>query len=119
VSLVGLVTPADTAETVEQFSFQHKRDHDAINAALLTQGHLVEDVPLDPMQTGQSDSYQWLVLHWQQHNSMNAALGLQGSDLTKFDLSDKEQLQAFIGENYQEHASVYQALADKGVSVGG
>jgi hypothetical protein len=109
VPLPGLLSDLDSTQAISSWSFQHARDHDEIDAALFLKGINSPPTPLDPMppleQTGA-----WLLRHQQKHTDMNAALQLSGSDLTKFDLSNHDQLLAFAGENFSEHTDIHDAL---------
>jgi hypothetical protein len=117
VSLVGILSPVDNSTAISQFAFQHAQDHNDIDVALRNLGFVVTALPLDPM-PNLHEADEWLVFHQQKHNSMNQALGLQGVDLTKFDLTTTENFQSFVGTNYSEHASVYDILNGAGITVG-
>ena len=64
---------------------------------------------LDPIPISKSG---WLLRHQAMHNDMNAALGLNGSDLSAVDFNNKEQLQSWIGLHAAEH---YAASATLGI----
>lgn len=117
MSLVGILSAGNTPQLLSAYSFQHARDHDDIDAALLTLGFPPVRIPLDPMPDLKQAQF-WLLLHYQKHIAMNTVLGLQGDDLTKFDLSQPENLAGFVGSNYSEHDSVYQTLSNLGLVVG-
>lgn len=118
MTLVGILSAGTTPEELTRYSFQHARDHDDIDAALLAAGFPQPTLPLDPMPPLDNAGF-WLVIHQQKHFSMNTALGLTGGDLTKFDLNNKDNLAAFVGTNWSEHDSVYQSFANRGILVGG
>ena len=118
MTLVGIVSVGTTPEQQTAYSFQHARDHDDIDAALLLIGQPQPALPLDPMPPLDQAQF-WLITHQMKHNAMNAAFGLSGDDLTKYDLSKQEEFGAFAGINFSEHSSVYQALSARNVLVGG
>jgi hypothetical protein len=117
MSLPQIVSAGNTPEQLSSYSFQHARDHDDIDVALAFIGVIPFTVPLDPMPPLNSAQF-WLILHQQKHNAMNNALQLTGDDLTKFDLSQPDNLAAFVGSNYSEHDAVYQTLAASNIVVG-
>jgi hypothetical protein len=116
--LVGILSAGTTPEQLSSYSFQHARSHDDIDVALAGLGNPQPTVPLDPMPP-LNDALFWLIIHQQKHFAMNQALGLTGDDLTKYDLNNQDNLAAFAGTNYSEHDSVYQALSNQGILVGG
>lgn len=118
MSLIGILSAGLTSEQLRSYSFQHARDHDAIDAALAALGRPQPLIPLDPMPPLDQAQF-WLILHQQKHTAMNSTFQLDSDDLTKFDLSNKENLAAFVGSNYSEHDSIYQIFAAQGVLVGG
>lgn len=107
--LALITTPRYTAEAIAAYSFAHARDHDEIDAALLRRGVSTPTVPLDPMPPLDAATG-WLLLHQEKHNAMNAALGLDNTDMTAFDLSTEAGFAAFAGENFADHDSVHQQL---------
>jgi hypothetical protein len=119
MSLPQIVSAGQSAEELASYSFQHARDHDDIDRALAQIGVIPFVVPLDPMPPLNNALF-WLIIHQQKHNAMNNALGLDGNDLTKYQLDDAQNLAAFVGDNYSEHDAVYQTLANNnGINVGG
>ena len=117
--LIGLLSPLDSPDVISSWSFAHALDHDAIDQALFAKfGTPINGVPLNPLPPlDQAES--WLLRHQLKHTTMNAALGLDGEDLTAFNLGQKDSLDAFAGENFSEHDSVHQTLASLGVQVDG
>jgi hypothetical protein len=118
MTLVGILSAGNTPQQLSAWSFAHARDHDDIDAALAAAGFPQPTIPLDPL-PALDNVFFWLINHQQKHNAMNAAFGLTGDDLTKYDFTNKENLDAFVGINYSEHTSVYQIFAAQGVLVGG
>lgn len=48
--------------------------------------------------------------HQQYHNNMNAALGIDGQDLSTLDFKDPRAVADWAYAHYQEHAQAHQAL---------
>lgn len=109
MALPGLLSTLDNPQAIASWSFQHARDHDEIDAALLAKGVSSPPIPLDPMPPLERTAT-WLLRHQQKHTEMNAALQVEGSDLTKYELTNRAQLLQFAGENYAEHVDVHQIL---------
>lgn len=104
-----ILPPLDSPEARAAYSFSHARDHDEIDDALRKLGVSSPAVPLDPMPP-LDEARAWLLLHQLKHTTMNEALGLDGADLTEFDLADPTAFSTFAGENFAEHDSVHQQL---------
>lgn len=109
--LVPLLSPLRTPEEIAGWSFNHARDHDEIDAALLARGTVSPPTPLDPM-PGEAGLGDWLLRHQTKHNDMNAALGLEGQDMTAFDLLTRDGLEGFAAQNFSEHDAVHQTLGN-------
>ena len=84
------------------WSFNHKISHDTIRAGVLAKfGRTLSDYEIDPISP--DDMSAWLQRHAQLHVDMDAALGLQSTDLQDVDLSDERQLISWLNLNWLEH----------------
>ena len=112
--LINIYFSEDDPRSLAFWSFAHMQDHLEIDQALLAQkGIQPFGVSLDPTPWG-TDAGAWLLQHQQKHTIMDMALGVQSTDLTKFDFRRKEDRESFIGTNYTEHQYARQALGLSG-----
>jgi hypothetical protein len=102
--------PTDGA-SLRRFFFMHASDHTEIQQATLKQkGVNIFARVLDPVDTNDDAFSAWVELHQQAHNDANAALKLNGQDLTDIELKDPDKLREWIWENAEEHQALRQTL---------
>ena len=101
------LSPGDTS--LAQFFFWNAQDHIEILQAIQkkTSANLVQRV-LDPVDQHAIDV--WLELHQQTHNDTNAALRLNGVDLSDVDFGSRDKIREWINLHAQEHQAMRQAL---------
>lgn len=106
----NLLNIPDTPRQLNTFSWNNQTHHiDVYNAIFrqttptsgFGQGHITTLYTLDPIPT--FDIKSWLWRHQDMHNSVNAALGINGFDLTDMDFQNRQSLQAWIFNHYAEH----------------
>lgn len=107
--LAALLNAPKTQADWDRWSFDNRDSHDRIRAAIAAKGGpRLGDYQLDPINP--QDSGGWLERHSQTHKDMDSAIGAQSSDMLDVDLTDENQLQAFIYEHWQEHQTAERAL---------
>ncbi len=101
------ITASDAS--LDQFFFWNAQDHIEILQALQKQQgvNLFQRV-LDPVDKQAIDV--WLELHQQTHNDTNAALRLNGNDLSDVDFSNPSKVREWINLHAQEHQAMRQVL---------
>ena len=98
-----------TPEEWSVWGFSHRDQHKlVIQAIQAAGGGSLTEYPLDPISLDDFDDF----LNWNQraHNDANGVLGTQGSDLTQANLTDQNQLQAWINLHRREHENWSNAL---------
>lgn len=109
MSLVNLLNVPRTPSELNQWSWENKSSHLRIIQAIQQQkGITLQQYLLDPI--NENDIPTFLEREQQQHNDMNQALGLQGSDLDSVDWKDEKQREAWFWQDYQEHLDAESAL---------
>lgn len=107
--LATLLTPPQTPEDWNIWSFAHERDHlDIAQAIVAAGGPTFQDYQLDPIPA--FDIRSWLQRNQQAHHDMNGVLRLQSADLQRVDLEDENQARAWIWSHYSEHNAARTAL---------
>lgn len=102
MALADLYSVPTSPESLATWSFAHAAHHRDINAAVQRRlGVLLPEYVLDPIPVGDPG---WADGHYDMHLQMNAALGLQGFDLTEIDWKDEEQFAAWVHANAIEHS---------------
>jgi len=91
-----------TREEWLQWAWAHRDSHDRIRAAIKrVYGQTLSDYQIEPINP---DAFQdFLQSNSQLHEGMNSVLSLNGSDLQDADLSQDNQLQAWIRLHALEH----------------
>ncbi len=88
--------------TLLRFAFHNRDAHDlAVGAIRKNTGITLPQYPIDPID--RNDFKSWLYTHQSMHNSVNAALGLTGNDLTEVDPDKAEQMSVWIQDHANEH----------------
>jgi len=107
--LVNLLNvPASDLEW-ERWLFDNRNQNTEIRQAILRKKNInLTEYVLYPF--AQGDVQTFLINNSQSHTDFNSVLGLQGADLLNVDVSDKQQLGAWVYLNYQELYSASQAL---------
>lgn len=109
MSLASLYNVPADAEGTNIFSFENAMHHQAVaNAIVAAGGAQQPSYIIDPIPTVDVNS--WLLSHQNMHNAANAALGLNGNDLTTVDFRNKEQLVDWIELHASEHVAWGQVL---------
>ena len=85
------------------WSYHNKESHDRIRAAIANLGLRLPDYPVDPISSQHIQDF--LQYNSELHSEMNAALGLQSSDLLSVDFNNTEQRLAWIAIHAREHES--------------
>lgn len=89
-------------QTMARFSFHNRDAHElAVLAIQRNTGVVLPSYPIDPIPP--SDFPGWLYSHQSMHNSINAALGLTGNDLSDVDPTKLDQLTYWIQIHAKEH----------------
>ncbi len=101
--LATLLYPPPTGEAgLEEFWHANLQHHQAIIGALgRTRGVQLSLFNLYPV-TGE-DFKGFLRQHQDQHNAMNAVLGIPSVDLTDLDMDDKKKLDAWLFIHFTQH----------------
>lgn len=90
--------------TMSRFSFHNRDAHElATDAIFRNTGVTLPLYPIDPIPP--DDFPGWLYTHQSMHNSINAALGLTGNDLTDMDPRQLDQLANWIQLHAAEHVT--------------
>lgn len=93
-----------TAEDWLRWGWNHSADHREIIQAASNQGANLTNYVLYPIIM--EDIAGFLTRHQQTHIDMDAAAGVQSTNLLGVDFNDERQLAAWISSNYQEHFDV-------------
>jgi hypothetical protein len=110
--LAALLQVPKTDADWSVWSYAHRDSHNIIRQAIQAKtGINLNDYPLDPIDLSQFSIF--TNYNQQAHNAFNGVLKTQGTDLSQVDLSDANQLEAWVWLHYQEH---YTASAALGVS---
>ncbi len=100
--IAGLFNIPSNRETMQHFSFYNRDAHELAIAAIRRKtGVVLPTYPLDPIP--ENDFPSWLYSHQAMHNSINAALGVQGNDLSDVDPQKLDQLTTWIRLHATEH----------------
>lgn len=107
--IAALFNIPSTPEQFMTWSF-HNADGHSTAARLLraSLGVRLESYLLDPIPF--NDFGSWLYVHQTAHNAVNAALGVQGNDLTSMDPTDVVELTDWIEIHAKEHVAWAAAL---------
>jgi hypothetical protein len=109
MSLAALDYPSPEPKGLEEWFFANLDSHQRIifgaKQSLKVVLPLYQIYPVN-----MKDLPNWANLHQQQHNDMNAVLGLTSNDLTDVDFNDDRQRTAFYFLHLQEHRSALQSL---------
>jgi hypothetical protein len=107
--LAALLNVPKTEAQWRQFSYDHRDSHDRIRAAIRKKyGVNLTDYVIDPI--NQDSLQQFLQNNASLHTDMNNVLQSQASDLLDVDITNPQQLDAWISLNYQEHQNAEQLL---------
>jgi hypothetical protein len=88
--------------TLQRYGFHNRDSHDlASDAVFKLTGIAPPRYLLDPIPI--NDFKSWAYTHQAAHNSINAALGLPGNDLTDVDPTKPEQLASWVQLHAFEH----------------
>jgi hypothetical protein len=100
--LPALLNAPKTPLDWQRWSFDNRTSHDAIRAGILAKGGPnLADLVLDPIDF--ADWRGWLLRHALTHEQMDAALGVQSTDLSVLDLNDAQAVESWIGTHQLEH----------------
>jgi hypothetical protein len=100
--LPALTNQPDSPETWQRWSYDNRTSHDAIRAGILAAGGPnLADLVLDPIDF--NDFSGWLLRHALTHEQMDAALGVQSSDLSVLDPNDAQAVAAWMALHALEH----------------
>jgi hypothetical protein len=109
MSLPNIITPPPGPNGWSEFWWNNWIDHQDIQQAIQVQEKLdLEVYVIWPWQD--SDTNGLLQSHQEFHDDMNAALGLNGQDLSSINFNDAEAVSAWIWEHYIEHQAAHMAL---------
>jgi hypothetical protein len=105
MSLAALLYPPPTPNGWQEWVYQNLTHHEAIisaarqsrNAGLI----LYQIYPFNS-----EDPEGWLLQHQSQHNDMNGLFGVNGSDLSTLDFSNKRDVDAWLQLHFYEHQDV-------------
>lgn len=87
-----------------RFSFHNADAHSlAVRGVRALSGILLPEYPIDPIP--ETDFGAWLYTHQALHNSVNAALGLAGNDLSDVDPTKLDELTSWIQLHATEHVN--------------
>ena len=107
--LAYLLNVPTTPEEWAIWSRAHRDQHDQINQAIQNvYGINLTSYPIDPIAL--DDFPDFLNANQRLHNDFNGVLGTQGSDLTQADLTDTNQLEAWIYLHRREHENAADIL---------
>ena len=107
--LAALLNVPHTNDEWSRFAFDHRDSHDRIRAAIQKKyGTNLTDYQIEPMNP--NDMQDFLYNNSQLHDDMNAALGLQGTNLDIVDLSQDNERASWINFHYLEHYYAEQKL---------
>ena len=98
----ALLSIDTTPGGVDNWAFNHARDHDVLAAACAAAGSPILYQILDPIG---DDLDQWLLDHQRAHNDLGGVTGVNNSDLQTVDFSNPSQRQAWLQINQQEHTA--------------
>jgi hypothetical protein len=102
--LAGLSSTPTSASQWATWSWDHKDHHTLIQQTILTRtGTNLQIFPLDPIPF--AEIHRWLEWNQRAHNDINGSLGTQSSDLQQVDITNPQQLQAWIYLHRREHES--------------
>ena len=91
-----------TPEEWSIWSYAHRDKHQQAAARIQTiYNENLTQYPIDPIALDDFDDF--LNANPRLHNDINGVLGTQGSDLTQADLTDVNQLAAWVWLHYKEH----------------
>lgn len=106
----NLLTALPDQAGIDDFSFNHRKDHEEIRQAIQKiYGVNLPQYPIDPFSP--NDMLRFLQYHQSYHNDMNSVLGLQSNDLSTADFANKEQRDSWIWLNWIEHTAAREKLA--------
>lgn len=96
----------------DTFQLQHHEDHLEIIGKIQKQFNVQLVIrPLYPINMADKQAVlNWLDLHQQTHNDMDAVLGVVGNDLSSVDFDKPNEVKAWLWLNAQEHQNVRQKL---------
>lgn len=102
MALATLFIIPQTPDELQQWSFAHMASHrDICRVVFQTLSTRLDEYVLDPFDP--LDPGNWVDRHQIMHQQMNAALGLDGFDLSELDWQDAERLQDWVVKNGNEH----------------
>lgn len=100
--VAGLYNVPSTPEEWGTWAFVHAAHHRDINRVLYQDtGETLPEFILDPLNP--KDVSVWLYQHQLMHDSQNAILGIDGSDLLDVDFTNQSELAGWIWLNSVEH----------------
>jgi hypothetical protein len=100
----------DSDENFAGFAFANANHHTLVTQninLLLPQERALTFYVLDPVP--EIDLQSWLRRHQQSHSDINAALGIQGSDLTDVDFKKDDERESWSELHYSEHQQWFEA----------
>lgn len=97
-----------TEHDFTEFSFANADHHNLVSSALKAKGVTVTRYILDPIPS--FDVQNWLRRHQDGHTQVNAALGINGNDLTDVDFSKPDEADSWAQLHYSEHQEWASAL---------
>lgn len=109
--ILNLLQYPHTPQDLAIFSFANADHHlQVFNAIYAKNGLRTTQYALDPIPS--FDFKNWLLRHQDVHNSVNAALGVAGQDLTEVNMNDPKSVEDFLWQHQSEH---YQWASKLGV----
>lgn len=107
--LAQIQYPSPTGGGLEEWAWHNFQHHEALIQAVLK----VKNIKLTAYRIWpfpKDMNSDWLEQHQQAHDDLDAALGLNGSDLSSVDYKDKRQLDAWLYQHFVSHQSAASAL---------
>jgi hypothetical protein len=99
--------PFRDADAFLQFMDLHMLDHQSIQSTLLTQGVIIDGVPLG---SENKLSEVWLEMHNNVHRAIDTALNIVNVDFSFLDTKDESSFQDWLKSHYDQHVLYEQAL---------
>lgn len=101
LSLPQLFAIAPSQGGFEEWAFAHQQHHLAIIEAAKNKGVTLTFYPIYPLSKANIETF--LQQHQSMHDEFNAALHLNGNNLSNVDFSNERQVAGFVFLNAKEH----------------
>lgn len=107
MTLAMIMYPPPTERGMEEWLHAHIRHHEAIaDAVRTTLGVTLDILPIYP---GKVEDDQWSRDHQEMHNAMSGALGLAGTDITRWDTKNKRKSDDWVYIHFEQHRTAASA----------